>query len=160
MRSTPLEIVLFNGQPTRYRALAVSVSKGQVHAYKFLVDGRPTLDLINPQRTTLDNGVEWSRFFTEECAVPLSFEDWELALLMRLTNEILPFTSQDAQDFMNLYYFSVSESARSRVLPQAFRLEQAIGAVNFTPSACLISFCPIQTFSIRCRNRTVGMIHG
>jgi hypothetical protein len=129
--STPLETVRFDGRPTRFRASTLRVSTGQVHTYKFLVDGQPTLDPINPQRTVLDNGVEWSRFFTQECALPLSFEDWELSLLMRLTNEILPFTSPDAQDFMNLYYFTVSEPARSGVLPQAYRLEQAIGAVNF-----------------------------
>jgi hypothetical protein len=129
--SIPLEVVRFNGQATRFRALTVGVPKGQVHTYKFLVEGRPTLDPINPQRSVLDNGVEWSRFFTEECSLPLSFEDWELSLLIRLTNEILPFTSPEAQDFLNLYYFTVSEPARSAVLPQAYRLEQAIGAVNF-----------------------------
>src|ERR1700704_6641684 len=77
--STPLEPV-------------VLVSQGQVHTYKFLVDGQPVLDPINPQRTVLDNGIEWSRFFTQGCATPVSFETWELAILTRLTNEILPFT--------------------------------------------------------------------
>jgi hypothetical protein len=129
--ATPLEVVRFGGNATRFRALKICVPKGQVHTYKFLVEGRPTLDPINPQRTVLDNGVEWSRFFTQECSLPLCFEDWELALLMRLTNEILPFTSPDAQDFLNLYYFTASEPARSAALPQAYRLEQAIGAVNF-----------------------------
>jgi hypothetical protein len=129
--ATPLEVVRFAYNATRFRAFTISVPKGQVHTYKFLVDGRSVLDPINPQRTTLDNGVEWSRFFTQECALPLSFENWELALLIRLTNEILPFTSPDAQDFLNLYYFTVSEPARASAVPQAYRLEQAIGAVNF-----------------------------
>jgi hypothetical protein len=127
----PLEIVRFGENATRFPAATISVPKGQIHTYKFLVDGRPTLDPINPQRATLDNGVVWSRFFTQECSLPLSFENWELALLIRLTNEILPFTSPDAQDFLNLYYFSVSEPARASAVPQAYRLEQAIGAVNF-----------------------------
>jgi gluconate 2-dehydrogenase subunit 3-like protein len=129
--ATSLEPVLFDGQSTLYRAATVLVPKGQVHFYKFLEDGRPALDPINPQRTVLDNGNEWSRFFTQQCAIPVSFETWELAILARLTNEILPFTSQDAQHFMDLYYFTADRQARETVLHQAFRLEQPIGAVNF-----------------------------
>ena len=79
----------------------------------------------------LDNGIEWSRFFTEQCAIPVSFESWELAILARLTNEILPFTGDDAQRFMDLYYFTADKRARETAFHQAFRLEQPIGAVNF-----------------------------
>ena len=90
------------------------------------------LDPINPQRALLDNGSEWSRFFTEQCVTPLSFERWELVILARLTNEILPFTSPDAQRFMDLCIISPPTGARARHgLLQAFRLEQPIGAVNF-----------------------------
>ena len=129
--ATPLEPVLFDGQPTLYRAATVLISKGQVHLYKFMVDGQSAPDPINPQRTVLDNGVEWSRFFTDLCAVPVSFESWELAILARLTNEILPFTGDDAQRFMDLYYFNADKRAREDTFHQAFRLEQPIGAANF-----------------------------
>ena len=112
--ATPLDPVLFDGQPTLYRAATVLVPKGQIHTYKFLVDGQPTLDPINPQRIVLDNGIEWSRFFTQQCANPVSFEAWELVILTRLTNEILPFTSVDAQRFMDLYYFTADKGARAR----------------------------------------------
>jgi hypothetical protein len=81
------------------------IPKGQVHSYKFLADGQPMLDPVNPQRTVLDNGMEWSRFFTEQCSVPISLESRELAILIRLTNEVLPFTVGDAKRFMHLYYF-------------------------------------------------------
>src|SRR5262249_50066804 len=108
----PLEPVLFDGAPTLYRAATVLVPKGQVHTYKFLLDGEPSLDPINPQRVTLDNGIEWSRFFTHLCAKPISFESWELAILARLTNEVLPLTSRDAQRFMDLYYFTADRQAR------------------------------------------------
>ncbi len=129
--ATPLEPVLFDGAPTLYRAVTVLVPKAQVHIYKFLADGQPALDPINPQRCVLDNGIEWSRFFTEQCAIPISFESRELAVLARLTNEILPFTSDDAQRFMDLYYFTADKQARETVYHQTYRLEQPIGAVNY-----------------------------
>jgi len=110
---------------------AVLVPAGQLHTYKFLVAAQPVLDPINPQRTVLDNGIEWSRFFTQRCAVPVSFEIWELAILVRLTNEILPFESRDAQRFMNLYYFTSDKQAHLSTLAHAYRLEQPIGAANF-----------------------------
>jgi hypothetical protein len=129
--ATPLEPVLFDGQPTLYRAATVLIRKGQAHIYKFLVDGQAMADPINPQRVVLDNGVEWSRLFTEQCAISVSFESWELAILARLTNEILPLTGDDAQRFMDLYYFTADKRARETAFHQAFRLEQPIGAVNF-----------------------------
>ena len=129
--ATPLDPVLFVGTSTLYRAATVLVPKGQVHTYKFMVDGETVLDPINPQRTVLDNGIEWSRFFTEQCPIPVSFGTSELAILARLTNEILPFTSDDAKRFMDLYYFTAERQARASVFHQAFRLEQPIGAVNF-----------------------------
>jgi Gluconate 2-dehydrogenase subunit 3 len=129
--STPLDPVMFDDEPTPYRAATIVVPKGQVHTYKFLRSGTAVLDPINPQRMTLDNGVEWSRFFTDQCITPLSFERWELAILVRLSNEILPFNSSDAQDFMNLFYFNSDKQARNSAFSQAYRLEQPIGAVNF-----------------------------
>jgi hypothetical protein len=129
--TTPLEPVLFDGQTTLYRAATVLVPKGQVHVYRFLVDGQTMPDPINPQRVVLDNAVEWSRFFTDQCAIPVSFDSHELAILTRLTNEILPFTSDAAQRFMDLYYFNADKAARESVFHQAFRLEQPVGAANF-----------------------------
>jgi hypothetical protein len=79
--ATPLETVLFDGGATPYRAATVQVPKGQVHVYKLLLDGQAVLDPINPQRTVLDNGIEWSRFFTQQCAIPISFENWEELML-------------------------------------------------------------------------------
>ena len=129
--TTPLEPVLFDAAATGYRAATVLVPKAQVHHYRFLVDGQPALDPINPQRGVLDNGIEWSRFFTEHCAIPVSFERREFAILARLTNEILPFTSDDAQRFMDLYYFTADRQARETAFHQSYRLEQPIGAVNY-----------------------------
>ena len=127
----PLEIVLSGDQPTRYRALTVEIPKGEVHTYKFSVGGVPMIDPINPQRTVLDNGFEWSRFFTPGCTIPLSFEGWEIEILTRLTNHILPFRSRDAQRFVDLYYRNADRQARLAGFPHVFRLEQPMGVVNF-----------------------------
>ena len=50
-----------------------------------------TLDPINPQQVRLENGKTWSRFFTDSYLQPIVLELWELKLLYRLTEQILPF---------------------------------------------------------------------
>lgn len=125
--STPLEPVMFDHRPTFYRAATVRVPSGRLYLYKFIVDGQAVLDPINPQRTRLNTGSEWSRFFTNYCAVPVTLESWEISILARLTNEILPFTTGAAQKFMDTFYFDADNATRQ----SAYRLEQPVGAVNF-----------------------------
>ncbi|RFU49371.1 gluconate 2-dehydrogenase subunit 3 family protein [Paraburkholderia sp. DHOC27] len=125
--STLLEPVMFDKRRTFYRAATVRVPSGRSYLYKFMVDGQPVLDPINPQRVLLDTGAQWSRFFTNYCAVPVSLEGWEISILARLTNEILPFTEGAAQKFMDNYYYNADNATRQ----SAYRLEQPVGAVNF-----------------------------
>src|SRR5438270_6783628 len=73
---------------TPYFTLSIVVPKNQVHTYKYLVDGQAVLDPINPQQAMADNGQPWSRFFTQLCALPISLDRQELALLQRLVNRI------------------------------------------------------------------------
>lgn len=84
-------IVLQRLQSSRYFTVTCSIPKSEVHYYKYLVDGKPLPDPINSQRQVLDNGEEWSRFFTDTYSFPISFERWEWILLERLTDHILPF---------------------------------------------------------------------
>ena len=114
-----------------YRAVTIVVPRGQVHYYKLLIDGRPILDPVNPQRVTHADGSEWSRFFTEYCTDTLSFERWEVALLQRLTDHILPFRTVDAQRFLRLYYDGVDRQSKDTQYARAYRLDQPVGAVNF-----------------------------
>lgn len=100
----PLKPVLFIGEETGYYALAIAVPKGELHTYKFIVDGQVILDPINPQRAMLDNGQFWSRFFTNLCTEPLSFEAWEFVILDRLVDHILPFRTEEGENFLNRYY--------------------------------------------------------
>ncbi|MCK9605870.1 MAG: gluconate 2-dehydrogenase subunit 3 family protein [Methylomonas sp.] len=114
-----------------YFALSLLIPKGQVHTYQFLVDGVLKLDPINPQTVTLDNGKTWSRFFTEFCTVPLSFERWEMVLLDRLTDHILPFHTESGENFLDRYYENLDRAAKNAQFAHAYRLDQSVGVVNF-----------------------------
>lgn len=127
----PLRQVRFGDEPTRYFALMVKVPKGEVHTYKFLVGGVPTLDPVNPQRVTLENGQPWSRFFTQFCTMPISFARWEQVLLQRLASHILPFRTEKGQQFLDDYYFKLDREGREREYPTIHRLDEQVGVVNF-----------------------------
>ena len=116
---------------TPFFAVTVVVPKGEVHYYKLLVDGRPTLDPINPQQAPLDNGVVWSRFFTQLASEPISLERWELAILKRFTAHILPFETADARNFLSRFYDGLDKVAKSTQYAHAYRLDQSVGVVNF-----------------------------
>jgi hypothetical protein len=127
----PLRRIRFIDSDTKYYALTVVVPKGQVHTYKFIVDGEIELDQINPQRVVLDNGKTWSRFFTHLCSQPISFERREVYLLNRLTDHILPFRTTTGQNFLDRYYNSLTEQAKETQYAYAYRLDQPVGVVNF-----------------------------
>jgi len=131
----PMRRVRAHDEDTGYFAVSAVVPTGEVHRYKFIVDGRAVLDDINPQRVTLDNGRTWSRFFTQYCSRPLSFEDWEYAILERLAQHILPFRTEEGQNFMNRYYFYLDRQARDALYPYAYRLDEAVGAANYVDCA-------------------------
>jgi hypothetical protein len=116
---------------TPYYTVTVVVPKGEVHTYKFMVDGQAMLDPINPQRAVLDNGKAWSRFFTQLCSQPLSFERWELAILGRFTAHILPFQTAEGENFLQRFYTSVDQQEKSTQYAHAYRLDQSVGVVNF-----------------------------
>ncbi len=127
----PLQSVTFLGEETGYYALTVLVPKGEVHTYKYIVDGWALIDPINPQKVTLDNGQIWSRFFTDFCTQPLCFDDWEYVILQRLVNRILPFRSEEGQNFVDRYYNFLDRQSRGSQYPYAYRLDESIGAANF-----------------------------
>lgn len=126
----PLNPVIFNGEDTEYRSLSVVVPQAELHTYKFLVEGKFVLDPINPQRTRLANGRLWSRFFTDGYLQPIILEPWELRILYRLIDQILPFRSGDAENFLKRYYFGLNREQRKTELPKAFRLDESVGEVN------------------------------
>jgi len=116
---------------SRYYALTAVVPKGEAHRYRFVVDSQVTIDPINPQTAVDDNGAIWSQFFTQQCVQPVSFERWELRLLDRLTDHILPFRTKDGQRFLTQFYDTLDRQARTEQLPHVYRLDQSVGVVNF-----------------------------
>jgi hypothetical protein len=128
--SIPLHPVIFNGEDTGYRSVSVVVPQSELHTYKYVVDGRFVLDPINPQRIRLANGRLWSRFFTDGYLQPIILEPWELRILYRLIDQILPFRNGDAENFLKRYYFGLNREQRKTEMPKAFRLDDSVGEVN------------------------------
>ncbi|MBN9127626.1 MAG: glycogen-binding domain-containing protein [Nitrosospira sp.] len=126
-----LSPVRFLGEPTGYFAVALRVPKGQAYRYKFMVDGKAMLDPVNPQQIREPNGHTWSRFFTHLCTQPLSFESWELAILERLVDHIMPFRTKDGQDFLQFFYNQLDAQQKKQQYLFSYRLDQSVGIVNF-----------------------------
>jgi hypothetical protein len=128
----PLSRAMFEGEPSRYWSVTYAVPVGQVHRYRFLIDGAyPINDPVNPQEELLDNGVLWSRFFTDAFTSPLVMETWELDLLYRLSAEILPFQTGDDANFLNRFYDYLDRSDRDTLYANVYRMDSSVGEVNF-----------------------------
>lgn len=113
---------------THYATLTLRIRKGEVHHYRLRIDGVWQVDPINPQRMMLDNGVEWSRFFTWGATRRLVLERWESRLLQRLCSHILPFHTADGETFFKRVHDAQGPANRA---PHAYRLDESAGAVNF-----------------------------
>jgi hypothetical protein len=109
---------------TPFFTTTVLLPKGQVHTYKYMVEGQPQLDPVNPQRSVLDNGKTWSRFFTQLCTQPITFENWELDLLERITERILPFHTEAGRNFLSRFYDGLNKQDRASQYAWAYRLDQ------------------------------------
>ena len=116
---------------TPYFAVSLRLPKAQVFTYKFLVDGQYMNDLINPQEHRFNNGEVWSRFFTDECAERVTFSKWEYRVLERLIDQLLPFRTADAENFMNRFTSYMDSASRDSQYPHLYRANQSVGAVNF-----------------------------
>ena len=127
-QAIPLKPVRFLGEDTGYFAVSVAVPKGQAHIYQYVVDGALTLDPINPQRVVLENGNAWSRFFTDSYLQPMILELWELKLLSRLTEQILPFRGAESELFLQQFYHYLDRQDKDA--SKVYRLDESVGEVN------------------------------
>lgn len=128
----PLERVAFEGELTRFWALTYVTPKGQRHLYRFIIDGAfPINDPVNPQQELQDNGQSWSRFFTDSFTSPLEMEAWELAILYRLSAEILPFQTADSTNFLARFYDNLDRSRKNDLYNNVYRLDDSVGEVNY-----------------------------
>jgi len=109
-----------------YLSATLLLPAGAVFRYALVVDGTLQLDSLNPQRVRLGNGEELSALFTFTCFEPVTFEPWELTLLRRITNHILPFNSHEAE------LFQLRPGGPAATLsPQLYRLDHGVGVVNY-----------------------------
>jgi hypothetical protein len=128
---TPLEPVRFLDEETGYHAVTIQLCKGQVHTYKFVIDGVPTVDPINPQTTALDNGQMWSRFITDACQQPVFLTRRERDLLGQIVAHILPFRLEENSVFIKEIYNMLDRQQRDERFPLAYRLDEEVGVVNY-----------------------------
>ena len=107
-----------------YWSVTLKIRRGRRHRYKFVVDGTLALDPINPQTMTLATGDVWSSFFTWAYNEPINLERWEMALLGRLTQHILPFRSKEARNF-------IAHGMNAGNVGHLFRLDVPAGVANY-----------------------------
>ena len=127
----PLEPIPFMDEPTGYHACMVKLPKGEVHTYRFIINGSLTNDPINPQTRTLQNGETWSLFFTDGATELVTFQPWQARLLDRLTDHILPFRTSEGELFLEYYYNYLDRDTKDSRFPYAYRFDQSVGVVNF-----------------------------
>lgn len=126
-----LRPIQYMGESTPYYGVTVTIPYVEVHRYLFVVNGEVLLDPINPQTVTLDNKQTWSRFFTHYCSTPLSFEEWELRIVYRLLDHMLPFHTEESERFIKHYYDGLDNTAKYASKEGFYRLDDSVGEVNF-----------------------------
>jgi hypothetical protein len=107
---------------TLYSALTVLVGTRQLHYYRLQVNGQMQPDPINPQRERRADGIEWSRFFTQGCVIPLTFSRSEWVIVDRLSREILPFHTEAGARFIGSQQKSDADF---------YRLDESVGVANY-----------------------------
>ena len=131
-QALPCEPVRFLNQDTQWLAASFEIPCGEVHHYRFCIDGECVNDPVNPQRSVRDNGESWSRFFTDYCTQPVTFEHWEQRLLKRLVTHVLPFCTSEGERFLDHYYHHLdARRKRDDVTLDAHKLDESVGEVNY-----------------------------
>ena len=128
-QSLSLEPVLFDGSASDLFSLTILLPVGKGFYYRYIVDGVERPDRINPQKKILENGKEWSFFFTDYYNYSNDFEEWEMNLMHRLVNQIVPLRSEEAQNFINRFYEGLPRGEKD-ALP-IYRLDESVGEVNY-----------------------------
>ncbi|MBO9202134.1 MULTISPECIES: gluconate 2-dehydrogenase subunit 3 family protein [Niastella] len=128
-QSLALAPVLYDGENIGIYGATIQAPVGKGYYYRFRVNGRDVPDPINPQRKTLPNGSEWSFFFTDYYNSSEEFEDWEISILYRLANCIVPFRTPEAQNFINRFYLTLAKP--NRLSMPIYKLDESVGEVNY-----------------------------
>ncbi len=129
-----MENLRLDGETTGYYHVTLVLPVAQEYRYRFIVDGMQTLDPINPQRKTLQTNKVWSKFFTDFYTRKVSFEGWELKLLKRMTDQVLPFRTTDADIFLNNFYNGISQNEKKQNL--VYSLDGSVGEESYIDNIC------------------------
>jgi hypothetical protein len=78
-----------------------------------------------------DNGERWSRFFTDNCQIPLELSRRERDVLGRLVAHLLPFRLAENSRFVQQVYDTLDRASRTTAFPLAYRLDEDVGVVNY-----------------------------
>jgi hypothetical protein len=117
-------IQLTRVEESNYWACTLKIRKARRYRYLFVVDGSLLLDPLNPQTETGMTGEIWSSFFTWAYNQPVSFERWEFVILERLTRHILPFKTEEAQNF-------IRRGANEENVRHLYKLYESVGVANY-----------------------------
>lgn len=110
-----------------YWTVTLKLTTGCVFNYGFIVDGEFILDPINSRRRNDRSLNPWSYFWTDYCREIVTFENWEIDILQRLTRHILPFQSQASKNFLS----KLDPKKAGKSLGMEFRFDLEVGVVNF-----------------------------
>lgn len=121
--------VNYEDSPTNLFSVSIELPVGQSYYYKFLVNGIPVLDPVNPQTTKLSNGNIWSFFFTDYFNYTNEFDEWEVKLLQRLANQIILFRTEESQNFIDRFYLGMAKNDRMKM--PIYKLDDSVGEVNY-----------------------------
>jgi len=128
-KTIALENVRYHEEETPLYYVTLNLPINQGFRYKFIIDGKDTLDPVNPQRITLPTGKIWSFFFTDYYNQSAEFEEWEMSLMQRLVAQIMLFRTEDSQNFLDRFYQGLSRQDK-QVIP-IYRLDDSVGEVNY-----------------------------
>lgn len=121
---------LFNPAPLQqagdsiYFTLTLRIPKGWRDRYRFIVDGRASLDPINPQTMTTPQGEAWSSFWTWAYNEPINLDRWALALVERMTRALLPFQGRETRNL-------VERGLNDGNVQHFFRMDVSAGVANY-----------------------------
>jgi hypothetical protein len=107
-----------------YLALTLRVPKGQRHRYRFILNGQPRLDAINPQTMLTPQGEVWSSFWTWTYNEPINLERWEMALVERMTRALLPFQGRQTRNL-------IDRGLNDGNVQHFFRMDIPAGVANY-----------------------------
>jgi hypothetical protein len=127
--SFPMLPILYEGENIGYYYYSVILPPGKGYYYRFRVNGTDIVDPINPQKKIFRNGKEWSFFFTDYYNYSEDFEEWEMNLLQRLVQQVVPFRTHEAQNFINRFYLTMSKN--DKLAMPIYKLDESVGEINF-----------------------------